>query len=376
MKKILILFAGMLLMASCGNKTEKKDGNVTIEGTVMGVENPVVKLIKYDGTKPVVLDSTTVKEGHFVLKANVDKPELAYVVIDGVPSDLPLILEKGADIKVDVNIEHMRNSSVLSTGLNKKLYDYFDELKLYADKQQKLAKLYQAAENKANEEEKTKIINRYYNIDDERHEFEYKFIEQNKDNLVGAMIFEKLAFDRAEPNYNKLKELYEAFPEDIKNLPNTKNAYKVVKEKSAVSIGSKAPDFSAPTPDGKMLSLKDAMGKVTVIDFWASWCRPCRVENPYVREIYKKYHPQGLNIIGVSLDKPGNKEAWVKAIKDDQLDWYQVSNLQFWNDPIARKLYHVESIPQTYILDKNGIIRAKNLRRDRLEAKIKELLAE
>ncbi len=376
MKKIMILLTAMLVMASCGNKKENKDANVTIEGTVMGVEHPVVKLVKYDGTKPVTLDSTEVKDGHFVLKAKVDKPELAYVTIDGVPSDLPLILEKNAHIKVDVDITHMRNSSVLSTGLNKKLYEYFDELKLFGDKQQKLAKLYQAAENKANEEEKSKIINRYYNLDDERHKFEYKFIENNKDNLVGAMIFEKMAFDRAEPNFNKLKELYESFPEDIKNLPNTKNAYNVVKEKAAVSIGSKAPDFSAPTPDGKMLSLKDAMGKVTVVDFWASWCRPCRIENPFVREIYKKYHPKGLNIIGVSLDKPGNKEAWVKAIKDDKLDWYQVSNLKFWNDPIARKLYHVESIPQTFILDKNGIIRAKNLRRDRLEAKIKELLEE
>ncbi len=376
MKKFLILFAGMLLIASCGNKKTKKDANVIIEGTVAGVDQPVVKLIKYEGTKPVVLDSTKVKEGHFELRAKVDKPELAYLTIDGIPSDLPLILEKDSTINVDVDIQHMRNSSVLSTGLNKKLYDYFDELKLYADKQQKLAKLYQAAENKATEEEKTKIINRYYNIDDERHEFEYKFIEQNKDNLVGAMVFEKLAFDRVEPNYNKLKELYETFPDDIKEMPNVKSAIKIVNEKAAVSVGSKAPDFSAPTPDGKMLSLKDAMGKVTVIDFWASWCHPCRAENPYVVEIYKKYHPKGLNIIGVSLDKPGQKDAWVKAIKDDHLDWYHVSNLQYWNDPIARKLYHVESIPQTFILDKNGIIRAKNLRRDRLEAKIKELLEE
>jgi len=376
MKKIILLVLGVVLLSSCGNKQEKKDYNVTIEGTVVGLDNAGVELVKYKGTQPQTLDSVVLKNGHFVIGAKVDKPELAFLKINGIPSDLPLILEPGSDIKVDIDSEHIRRSAVLSKGLNKKFYDYLDEVKLFRDKQEKLAKLYQAAEKKGTEKEKTNIINRYYGIDDEKHEFEYKFIEENKDNMVGGLVFEAMSYDRAEPNYNKLAKLYEGFSEEVKQMPNVKNAYKTVKAKAATSIGSVAPDFSAPTPDGKMLSLKDAMGKVTVIDFWASWCRPCRAENPYVVEIYKKYHDKGLNIIGVSLDKPGAKDAWLKAIKDDGLTWYQVSNLKYWQDPIARELYHVESIPQTFILDKNGVIRAKNLRRDRLEAKIKELLEE
>ena len=375
MKKLLILFSAVLILSSCGNKNSKSDANASIDGTVAGLDEATAKLIKYEGREAKTIDSTPVKEGHFQIKAKVDKPEMFYLTVSGVPSDMPLILEPGSNIKVDVDITHMRKSTVVSKGLNKKLYDYFDELKLFSDKQQKLGKLYQAAQNKANEEEKTKIINRYYNIDDERHEYEYKVIEDNKDNLVGAMIFEKVTYDKAEPNYNKLKKIYESFPQEIKNMPNVKNAIQIVNQKSKVSIGSKAPDFSAPTPDGKMLSLKDVLGKVTIIDFWASWCRPCRGENPYVVEIYKKYHPQGLNIISVSLDRPGNKEAWVKAIEQDHLDWYHVSNLKYWQDPIARE-YNVRSIPATFVLDKNGVIRAKNLRRDRLEAKVKELLEE
>ncbi len=376
MKKLLILFSAILVLSSCGDKKTKSDTNVIIDGTVAGIDDATAKLIKYEGRNAQTLDSAKVKEGHFQIKVKVDKPEMVYLTVSGVPSNLPLIVEPGSNIKVDVDITHMRNSSVLSEGLNKKLYDYFDQLKLFNDKQEKLVKLYQAAQNKATEAEKTKIINRYYNIDDERHEYEYKVIKDNKDNLVGAMIFEKLTFDKAEPNFNKLKKLYESFPQEIKDLPNVKNAIQIVNQKAKISIGSKAPDFSAPTPDGKMLSLKDVMGKVTIIDFWASWCKPCRAENPYVVEIYKKYHPKGLNIIGVSLDRPGNKEAWVNAIKNDHLDWYHVSNLKYWNDPIARDLYGVQSIPATFILDKNGVIRAKNLRRDRLEAKVKELLEE
>ena len=377
MKKLTLLVLSMIVLASCGgNGTAKKDANVSIEGSGMGLGDKKVKLVTYNGMKEVVIDSVQMKEGQFKLHEKIDKPKLAFLRIDGIPSDLPLILEPGSNIKIDIDSQHMRRSAVISQGLNKKFYDYLDEVKMFRDKQEKLAKLYQAAQNKGTEAQKTDIINRYYAIDDDRHAYEYKFIEENKDNLVGGLVFESIAFDKAEPDYNKLLKIYDGFTKELKELPNVKNAYQRIKGLAATSIGSKAPDFSAPTPDGKMLSLKDVLGKVTVIDFWASWCRPCRAENPYVVKIYKKYHDKGLNIIGVSLDRPGNKEAWVKAIKDDGLIWDHVSNLKYWQDPIARELYHVESIPQTFILDKNGVIRAKNLRRDRLEAKIKELLEE
>jgi len=377
MRKIIFVFVSLVVLAACGEKGKKhQDYNVTIDGTAVGIDEADVKLITYKGTQPVTLDSVKMKEGHFKIGAKIDKPQLAFLRVSGIPSDLPLILEPGSNIKVDLNKEHIRKSAVLSQGLNKKFFDYLDEVREFRAKQDRLAKLYQAAQQKGTPAEQTNILNKYYAIDDEKHEFEYKFIEENKDNLVGGLVYEAVAYDRAEPNFNKLAQIYESFSDEIKELPNVKNAYKNVKSKAATSIGSKAPDFSAPTPDGKTLSLKDAMGKVTVIDFWASWCRPCRAENPYVVEIYKKYHDKGLNIIGVSLDKPGDKDKWLKAIKDDGLNWYHVSNLKYWQDPIARNLYHVESIPQTFILDKNGVIRAKNLRRDRLEAKIKELLEE
>jgi thiol-disulfide isomerase/thioredoxin len=144
--------------------------------------------------------------------------------------------------------------------------------------------------------------------------------------------------------------------------------------KSNAEPGSTAPAFSANTPAGKKLSLKEAMGKVTIIDFWASWCPPCRKENPNVVALYKQYHSKGLNIIGVSLDKPGNADKWKQAIAADNLTWNHVSNLMFWDEPIA-KLYGVESIPATFVLDANGKIVAKDLRGPALSAKVAELLA-
>jgi len=105
----------------------------------------------------------------------------------------------------------------------------------------------------------------------------------------------------------------------------------------------------------------------------ASWCKPCRRENPNVVRVYEKYHDKGLEIISVSLDKNGQKERWLKAIKDDNMNWHHVSNLKFWNEPVAR-LYNINSIPATFILDKDGVIVAKKLRGDALEQKIAELL--
>ncbi len=121
-----------------------------------------------------------------------------------------------------------------------------------------------------------------------------------------------------------------------------------------------------------MISLKESLGKVTIVDFWASWCGPCRRENPNVVALYKEFHSKGLNIIGVSLDE--DKTKWKDAIAKDKLSWTQVSNLKGWEDPIAAQ-YKVEAIPATFILDASGNIVARDLRGNELKEKISELLS-
>lgn len=117
--------------------------------------------------------------------------------------------------------------------------------------------------------------------------------------------------------------------------------------------------------------MKQSLGKVTIIDFWASWCGPCRNENPNVVALYNEFHSKGLNIVGVSLDDDLND--WKNAIAKDKITWIQVSNLKKWSDPIA-KIYEIEQIPTTFILDSKGAIVAKDLRGEELKAKVKELL--
>lgn len=144
------------------------------------------------------------------------------------------------------------------------------------------------------------------------------------------------------------------------------------------NIGDQAPELAFKSPDGKMLKLSSLRGRVVLVDFWASWCRPCRMENPNVVSAYNRYkdakfkNAKGFEVFSVSLDK--NKDAWVKAIKADKLDWkYHVSDLKYWNSEGAQ-LYGVNSIPASFLIDENGVIIGKNLRGQNLHLAIDKLV--
>lgn len=140
-----------------------------------------------------------------------------------------------------------------------------------------------------------------------------------------------------------------------------------------VRIGEVAPDLAMATPTGEMMKLSDLQGKIVLVDFWASWCKPCRMENPNVVRVYNKYKDKGFEIIGVSLDK--DKAAWEQAIEADGLTWKHMSDLQFWGSE-AVKAYGIQGIPYTVLLDKEGKILAENLRGPRLESTLANLFAE
>ncbi len=144
-----------------------------------------------------------------------------------------------------------------------------------------------------------------------------------------------------------------------------------VKAAKGFATGAVAPDFTSKTPKGETMSLSELRGKVVLIDFWASWCGPCRRENPHLVKLYKKYKDQGFDVMGVSLDR--KKDAWLKAIKKDGLNWHHVSDLKGWSNAVARE-YSVRSIPHTVLLDREGRIIARNLRGAALEQQLDQLM--
>jgi thiol-disulfide isomerase/thioredoxin len=202
--------------------------------------------------------------------------------------------------------------------------------------------------------------------------FKKNFAKENPNSIFALLLVSEM-LSQKQLNAREASDLVANFSPKIGSTDIAKEITATAQNLKNSDVGGKAPAFTAKTPEGTNLSLQDAMGEYTIIDFWASWCGPCRKENPNVVRVYNNYHDKGLNIISVSLDKAGQKDRWIKAIKKDKMAWFHVSNLQFWQDPIAKQ-YGVRSIPATFLLDKNGIIIAKNLRGNALDAKVASLL--
>ena len=167
-----------------------------------------------------------------------------------------------------------------------------------------------------------------------------------------------------------LEEIGERFKTSRPNHPQVRPFLENLKRLKGVAIGNEAPEISLPTPTGERLALSSLRGKYVLLDFWASWCGPCRQENPNVVKTYAKYKDSGFEILGISLDK--DKNAWLKAIENDQLTWKHVSDLQYWNS-VAAQAYQVNAIPMTYLVGPDGKIVAKGLRGPSLESYLSEL---
>lgn len=228
-----------------------------------------------------------------------------------------------------------------------------------------------------------------------------KYLSTAKESkpLLDLYLVEKLDIMANIKLYKKvLEQLVAAYPNDTYTKQFTSKVLSTEAKISAqpVGVGAEAPEINLPNPDGKLLSLRALRGKVVLLDFWASWCRPCRMTNPHVVEMYKKYSSKGFDIFNVSLDGLDDKRMmmyqsdanalaqatelerskWKQAIKDDKLTWKNhVSELRSWNSPVAAT-YQVNSIPKTFVLDRKGVIRYQDLRGEELEKAIKTLLAE
>ncbi len=370
-KKVLVLLMAAVAVISCSKVGENE---FIIEGKAEGIKNgTLVFLQKQDSTGIVQVDTVKVEEGKFKFEGKTMEPFLHFIQIKDIQGGVPLILETG-EIDVVVNKDSIGKSKVSGTYSNEQLAAYAAENDKINKKMMAFQKANMEKFNQARTANDTVTMNALLKqndaFKDEFKKLSNDHIEKYPKSYLSVYFLEQFV-GQPDADIAKITKMYNNLDPALKK---TKGGIKVQKKLDAIkatSIGSKAPDFSAKNPEGTVVSLKGALGKVTIVDFWASWCKPCREENPNVVALYNEFHEKGLNIIGVSLDS--DAKAWKDAIAADGLTWPQIANLNPQKDEIAKK-YNISSIPATYILDATGKIVAKDLRGAELKAKVAALL--
>jgi peroxiredoxin len=278
---------------------------------------------------------------------------------------VPVFVEPG-EITVELYKDSIQASKVSGTKTNVAFKRYIDEIN-------PLFKSFYEIQNEMRNAMVSRDSLGYKDLEEQLKEMETKFndyqidyTKSNPDSYISAMVLIQLVMNKAIDN-EAAYEIYNGFSKTIKKTKSAVKIYELVAPKEAeeseeavqdgeVNVGDKAPDFSAPNPNDIAVSLNTSLGKLTVLDFWASWCGPCRVDSPNLVKVHNAYKDKGLAIVGISLDQ--QKESWKKAIDNDQLDWTHVSYLKRWDDPIAA-IYGVRSIPQLFLLDEKGVVIAK-----------------
>jgi peroxiredoxin len=280
---------------------------------------------------------------------------------------LPFFVEN-ADIELTINTDSVDQSIVKGSVTHDIYKQYLDKANLIEKKMESAYTEYKSAMEKKDSVTMKKMETMSEDLDKEMKTMILDFAKTNSKSVVAPYLIMKNSYQFELPELTDVAKTFDSSLNSSAYYQNVNNRIEILKR---VEIGQPAVDFTMNDSMGNPVALSSLKGKVLLVDFWASWCRPCRAENPNVVKAYQAYSKKGFDVLGVSFDKDRSK--WIKATKDDNLTWTHVSDLEGWGNA-AGKLYGVNSIPANVLLDANQVIVGKNLRGEELMSKLTELL--
>ncbi|MFC5270137.1 redoxin domain-containing protein [Adhaeribacter terreus] len=375
MKKTFLIAAGALVMLSACNKkgttADSSENGYKITGKFKNAtEGSKVYLDELGEQQFVARDTAEIgKDGSFEMTGTVPETGIYKLALDPQNAIL-FVLENQKKIEFEADAKNVSETYTVKGSKDSELLKELNGLMVAPQKQMEGLKQRYITATNAGQQDSVKAIEATANRIQVASENNFKnFIRRNPNSIMS--VYSTLTLINPEEQYAFADSMLTIYKKTQPNSKYTKALNERLTKLGSVTVGSMAPDITLATPEGGTKSLSSLKGKYVLIDFWASWCGPCRRENPNVVKMYNKYKDKGFEIFGVSFDQ--SKEKWVKAIADDKLTWPHVSDLKGW-ESAAGKLYNITAIPHTVLIDKEGKIIAKNLRGAALEAKLAEVL--
>ncbi|MCL3778791.1 AhpC/TSA family protein [Prolixibacteraceae bacterium JC049] len=362
MKKLFAFLIPLFILAACGEK------QFTITGEFQGKDTGKLYLKKLVNSKPVDIDTANIENGKFTFTGKVEGAALVFIATDDRKSLPPFFIEN-SNVKVTAYNDSLNKSVIEGSSATELFQVYMKEMNRTNDFMRQQYQKFQQARMSGNKDKVEAAKIEFEAAQENMMVFVRNFVRTNTSSPVTPLIVKDVL--AASLKANELDSIVKTLDKSIHNSQYYKELAAKVSTMQKLAIGGQAPELEGKSPEGKTIKLSDFNGKYLLVDFWASWCKPCRHENPNVVKMYQAYKDKGLAILGVSLDQDANK--WKQAIKDDQLTWAHISDLKGFNSEFSAK-YQVRAIPATFLLDKDGKIIAKNLRGESLVNKLKELM--
>jgi peroxiredoxin len=342
---------------------------VTISGVIMNIKVGKVSLCLSGQESSPITQSQIDTTGKFSLSGVIPRVDIYKLQFD-IGKFITLILVPGEKVNITCDMNDLMSTlKIIGSEQSSNIYETDKRLKQYKSQLDSINSQYSLAVGKnPSDPLLLNIVDDYHKMEKAQSDYIISFVTKNPGSLTCLFFIDKLSIEDHFETYKLLDiNLYKNYPENTYVI----GFHTKVQNAAKLAVGELAPEISLPDTNGKIINLSSFKGKIVLIDFWASWCGPCRRESPNMVKMYSLFNNKGLEIYSVSLDK--TRESWIKAIKDDKLTWTHVSDIKFWQCEAA-KAYNVSGIPYTVLLDREGKIISKGLRGADLEKKLDEIL--